>query len=72
MYKSAKFWLVLTVTYLQIYISQRFDKKGRMVPSILQFQFKTNLKEGQVCIKTLFISNRYNRSETLCIKINEY
>ena len=43
-------------TYIHIYIdvyvcmhimSQRLDKKGRMVPSILQFQFKTNIKEGQ-------------------------
>ena len=33
--------------YIYLYISQRLDKKGRMVPSILQFQFKTNIKEGQ-------------------------
>ena len=54
-----------------IYISQRLDKKGRMVPSILQFQFKINIKEGQDMHKNVFISNRYNPNETLYIKINE-
>ena len=33
--------------YIYIYISQRSDKNGCMVPSILQFQFKINIKEGQ-------------------------
>ena len=32
---------------IYIYISQRLDKKSCMVPSILQFQFKTNIKESQ-------------------------
>ena len=41
--------------YIYIYISQRLDKKGCMVPSILQFQFKTNIKKARICVKTLFI-----------------
>ena len=49
-------------------ISQRLDKKGCMVPSILQFQYKTNIKEGQDMHKTLFISNHCNPNETLYIK----
>ena len=38
---------ILAYIYIYIYISQRSDKKGCMVPSILQFQFKINIKEGQ-------------------------
>ena len=33
--------------YIYIYICQRLDKNRRMVPSILQLKFKTNIKEGQ-------------------------
>ena len=52
-------------------ISQKLDKKSRMVLSILQFQFKTNIKEGQNMHKNVVYFNRYNPNETLCIKINE-
>ena len=40
-------YFMVIYMYIYIYISQRFDKKGCMVPSILQFQYKTNIKEGQ-------------------------
>ena len=39
--------IIFIVFNIYIYISQRLDIKGCMVPSILQFQYKTNIKEGQ-------------------------
>ena len=46
-------WKKFCKSFVLDYRSQRLDKNGRMVPSILQFQSKTNIKEGQDMCKNV-------------------